>query len=184
MKNVLLKFIISNELNRSGRLSGFWRELVARSPEAARFERRVNELDRRLRQPADHDGGRTVPGLHALIMQAVRADRARRAQAERDTSLAAAVPFARWAWASAVGVSLGFGLWLAFWQMAGPGDSGPASPALARQADGLPLPSVPPLVEQLASNGVVIISGPMTRQLDDLARDLRETAQFLLASLP
>ena len=182
MKHALLKFVISNALNRGRPLSPFWRKLAETSPDAAAFERRAAELDRRLRQPAHADAA--PAGLHAGIMRAVREDHAELIRTPQAPLASSLTPVLRWTCATAAVALLGLALWVALRPSGGQGSRVLPAPELVRRTETAPLPCISPLVEQLASNSVAILGAPVNRQIEDLSRDLRETAQFLLASLP
>ncbi len=182
MKNALLKFVLSNALNRGRPLSPFWRKLAEASPDAAAFERRAAELDRRLRRLVPADAA--PAGLHAGIMRAVREEQAELLRTPQASSASSLSPVLRWACATAAVALLGLALWVALRPWGGQGGGVPQAPELVRRVETAPLPCISPLVEQLASNSVAILGAPVNRQIEDLSRDLRETAQFLLASLP
>jgi len=178
MKNLLLKFKISSSLNRGVSLSPFWREQVSASPELQSFAQSALELDRKLRQPAGPDASALPPTLHAGIMRAVR-------RSQPAASAGAAPAFSvlpavlRWGLATAMGLALAVGGWQAFFHR-----DATTTPTVAGVEAGLALPAIGPAMAQLATDGMAMLNLPMTRQVEGFSRDLRETAQFLLASLP
>ncbi|MCX6905691.1 MAG: hypothetical protein NTW03_19860 [Verrucomicrobia bacterium] len=177
MKNLFLKFKISSSLNRGVSLSPFWRGQVSASPELQSFAQSALELDRKLRQPAGPDASALPPTLHAGIMRAVRRSQPAAAGAAPAFSVLPAV--LRWGLATTMGLALAVGGWQAFFHR-----DATTTPAVTGVEAGLALPAIGPAMAQLATDGMAMLNRPMTRQGEDLSRDLRETAQFLLASLP
>ena len=179
MKKLLAKFKISSALNSGIPLRGFWRKQVSATPELEQFEQSARELERLLKQPAGQGGSVPSPSLHASIMRAVRQSGVTERQ-DKSVSLAPGLPGCfRWGLAAALVVGLGIGGWLVL----GPLADGGGQP-VAKMETGPALPAVGPVMEQLATNGVAILTLPMTRQIEGLRRDVHETTQFLLASLP
>jgi hypothetical protein len=182
MKKVLVQLWICHALDRGKRLSPFWQKQVSASPALREFARSVGAWDRLLKTPLEPGPAPVPDGLHASIMKALRQSRAGdiRAETERHASTKAAG--FRWGLATAVLLLVAIGGWVVMnhqGQQMGQG----GLVALSAQ-DQFALPAVGPVVEQLASNGVAILRFPINRQLEDLSHDLRETAQFLVASLP
>jgi hypothetical protein len=182
MKELLARFMVSRSLDCGRPLSRFWRRQVSASPDLERFEDAVREWDCRLKKPDGFGPSETPPGLHAGIMRAVRESRREEAVAGAGwPSFGLAL---RYGVATALLVLLALGVWLSATRH-GQGSGWPAAvresvPAEVSSA----LPAVGPVVEQLATNGVALLRFPMNRQMEELSQDLRQTAQFLLASLP
>jgi hypothetical protein len=178
MKMLIAKFKILAALDRGAALSAFWRRRVAATPELERFSESARQLDGLLRQPAGAGALEPPADLQACIMRAGRQERPSGRVSARARGLEGWAPALGWGLAAALFLGAGLGAWLVF----RPTGSGPFPWAGARAAG--PLPTVAPLVEQVARSGAAMLSQPMNRQLEELSRDLNETAQFLLASLP
>jgi hypothetical protein len=179
MNKLIAKLKISSALNDGTPLSGFWQKQVSGSPDLEQFQQSAQALDGRLKQPLAPISGETPATLHLGIMRAVR-----QARAEAEMDQAATMPFGvaallRWAATAALVFLLAAGSWLALHH-----HSTGRPPTVANNGAAPSLPSVGPVVEQLAADGAALVSLPMNRQLEGLSRDVRETAQFLLASLP
>jgi hypothetical protein len=177
MKKFFLQFIISRSLDSAAPLSAFWKKWIARSPELERFERQARTLDQRLKQRVEGRDAAVPHSLHASIMRAVRESRPEPRALGGSTAWGIS-PGLRWGMAAAGLLLLGAGLWL------GPHDWALPGGRAARSSNLASLPAVGPLTEQLTSNGLAVITLPLTRQMEDLSRNMQETAQFLLASLP
>lgn len=178
MKALFTKFKILNCLDQGAALPNFWRKRVRGTPELERYAKSARRLDERLRQPAGPGPFEPPADLQADIMREVRRAQSRGPAGAEAPRLRQLVPGLRWGLAAALVLGVGLAASLALhWT------GHLALPPGGRQARG-PLPTVAPLVEQVASSGAAVLSRPMNRQLEDLSRDLRETAQFLLASVP
>jgi hypothetical protein len=184
MKKLLTRFMISNSLDQGRPLTRFWRKRVLASPEAERFQSAAQEWDRRLKEPVPLDPAVVPPGLHAGIMRAVRESR-REKEAEETGPLSFGVAtFFRYGVAALLLGLLASGVWLSTNRLRPRGGLPAAGRERIPAEVASALPTVGPVVEQLATNGVALLRFPMNRQVEDLSRDLRQAAQFLLASLP
>ncbi len=178
MKKLLARFMISRSLDTGAPLSSYWRNYVSRSPELTQFEQAARAWDRRLKEAADTPETPAPTSLHASIMRAVRENRVSSPGAAKAESGWDPASVLNWGLATAVLLLVGAALWLAV-DPSGR-SSGQPNPILAGPA----WPAVGPLAEQVTTNGIAALTLPLTRQMEGLTRDVHETAQFLLASLP
>jgi len=178
MKKLLIKFKVSRSLDTGAPLSSLWRRWISGSPELEQFSQAARDLDEQLKQRADAPEPAAPPSLHSSIMRAVRASRISGRQAAEDQAGLGSSPALRWGLATALLLLAGTGTWLAFDHWGPPGGQG------VRHMDVTALPAVGPLAEQITTNGLAMLTLPMAEQMEDLSRNVRETAQFLLASLP
>ena len=167
MKLWLTKARISAALDAGKKPSAWLRQRVSGSDELRGFEQEMTALDRALKQSVPRP--ETPPSLHRSIMQAVQAT-------ERPAATRPELTVLRWLPAPALAVFVLLAVWLA------------------------PRRPVPPLVQDMqslsAATTALDIGGQMARavpsavvaplsdELERLNRDLNNTAQFLLASLP
>jgi hypothetical protein len=184
MKTYLAKLLVSLGLDQGRPLSRFWRKQVSRSSEVRTFAAAAQHLDRLLREPLDQQTSDTPADLHSDIMQAVRANRPQAVRERASGSRGGAALVWRWGFATVLVVLVIAGSWAA-WHRHLPSRDRQTAPVGSVGAGSLAgLPSVGSMVEGLATNGVALLNTPMQRQIDDLSQNLRQTAQFLLASLP
>jgi hypothetical protein len=159
------KFKISNALDGGNRLPHSVRQKIAASESLRRFRDDSVALDRALRQaPRDIE---VSPTLHGSIMRALRQPQVR---AGRQTA-----SFAwRWAPTTAVAALVLAGL---FWPR--------PQPALPAHPDSLaPVANVLESSDKLARAVPAAVVSPLSDEWARVGRDLDDTEQFLVASLP
>jgi len=186
MKKLFAKYVISNFLNEGRPLTKFWRKLISSSRDLEEFEESAQRLDHLLRRPPGSQADQTPPALHSSIMQAVRrAEPAGRRQETTALSWAFA-PLLRGTVASVLALILGAGIWLwlngsAHWNHQGSWLSGPTQnePALPAR-----LPAFWTFLDEISTNGPALLVAPWSRQMGALSNDVRDAAQFILASVP
>jgi hypothetical protein len=184
MRHFFARLVISNSLSTGRPLSRFWRSRILNSPALQEHERRARQLHQALAKPRPDSSPEVAASVQARIMRAIRAS------SEQDFRLEPGGFAVGWkhsgSWAMAVGAALVLlgGAWLVVFRPFLGSRPGPALPETVHNGIGAALPSVIPVVEHLATNGLALLSQPMNRQIEDLSQDVRETARFLLASLP
>ncbi len=177
MKKLLIQFLVSRSLDTGRPLRGLWRRWISRSADLARFEQAARELHHRLKEPVPGTEHAPPSTLHASIMRAVRESWSESGVEVGDTAWGF-TPALRWGTAAAGLVLLAVSLWL------GRNHWSPPGGRTVQGGNLTALPAVGPLAEQVTTNGIAVLTLPLNRQIEGLARDLQETAQFLLASLP
>lgn len=167
MKSWFGKLRISVALDAGRRPSASLRRNINRSQQLRGFEAEMTALDLALKR--DPPRPQVPPGLHHSIMRALRT-------ANRPTATRQGLAFPRWV-AAPVVAALALA---AVWQM----PRGPARPpaqgtrSLAAAATALEMSS------QLAQTVPSAVVAPLSDELERLNRDLDNTAEFILASLP
>ena len=167
MKSWFTDLRISAGLDSGHKPSASSWESIKRAEEVQRVEQGMAALDRALRQ------GRPIPqtplGLHSSIMRAVRV-------AQRPPAGPYKLAVLRWAAAPVVAALVVMAVWQA---LRGPGRL-PAQgrTSLAAATSALEMSS------QLAQTVPSAVVAPLSDELERLNRDLDNTAQFILASLP
>jgi hypothetical protein len=196
MKKLLARFMVSAALDRGAPLSPFWRRRLTGSRSLQEFEQSARDLDQLLREPARPEPGDLPASLHESIMGAVRKS-ATAPQEERPAAVfwatapqeerPAAVfwgpsPWLRWGAATALVLLAALGVWRTVLRQP-PNSLAPATePHLAAAPPSLPGMGL--LLDQVAADGAAFLSRPLERPMEEFSRDMRETAQFLMASLP
>jgi hypothetical protein len=167
MKLWFAKARISAALDAGKRPSAWLRRRVSNSEELRGFEQDLMALDRALRQPAPEP---EVPAsLHRSIMQAVQA-------ADRPVRAGRQLLWLRWAPLPALAAIVLLAVW---WGLHSPvRQSAPDTQSLAAATAALEMSG------QLARAVPSAMVAPLSGELERLNRDLDNTAQFLLASLP
>jgi hypothetical protein len=178
MKTLLTKFMVSRSLDTGAPLSGFWKKRMARSPELEQFERAARALDSQLKKPGPAAEPALPPSLHASIMRAVRTAQARPQAEAGDEAGWNLTPLLGPALVTAALLLVGTSAWLVLDPWGQTGRRHARNPSVAAW------PAAAPLAEQLTSNGVAALRESLAQPIENLSRDVRETAQFLLASLP
>lgn len=184
MKKLFVQYVVSNSLNKKRPLPKFWRKLVSSSRDLEELEASARRLDHRLRQPPRSQPEQPPPTLHPAIMRAV--SRVEKAESRPGPAPSWRIsPFLRGASAVVLALVLGAAFWL--WQdrhLHRPGQE--SSPLLAQNDPALParLPALWTLLDEISTNGPALLAGPWSRQVGALSNDMREAAQFILASLP
>ncbi|MCX6923428.1 MAG: hypothetical protein NT154_09515 [Verrucomicrobia bacterium] len=167
MKLWFAKMRISAALDTGERPSAKLSQRVSRSPELRGFQQELTTLDRALKQAAPRP--EAPAALHRSIMQAVRA-------AERPVAARREWALLRWA---PVPVLAGIVLVALWWGMRNPaGQPTRSTQSLATATAALELGG------QIARTAPGAVFAPLTDELARLNRDLDNTAQFLLASVP
>ena len=167
MKSWFTRLGISAALDADHKMSASQRRRIDRSGELRGFEKEVAGLDRALRQAPPKTAA--PRGLHAGIMRAVRA-------AECPAEAPRPLPFLRW-----VTVPL---VTLLVLVVAGhvlrrpPRPTAQSTQSLAAASTALEMSS------QLTQTMPAAMVAPLADELERLNRDLDNTAQFILASLP
>jgi hypothetical protein len=168
MKAWFAKMRISAALDGARRLATCRRSKASVADELRRFERELAALDNALRQTAPRP--QAPPSLHCSIMQAIQAAERPPAKAEREFA------FLRWLPAPVVAVLALMAVWYV------------AQAPVKKPVEGTPpLGSATAALEvggKMARTMPGAVFTPLTDELENLHRDLENTAQFLLASLP
>jgi hypothetical protein len=167
MKSWFTKLRISAALDAGDKMSASLRRDIDRSEQLKSFEEEMTALDRALKQCSPKP--QEPPGLHRSIMQAVRV-------AERPAAAAPGLAFLRWAAAPVVAALALVAVWLALRGPVVPPTQGTQSLAAATTAL--------EMSGQLAQSAPSALVAPLSDELARLNRDLDNTAQFILASLP
>jgi hypothetical protein len=168
MKAWFTKFKISAALDSGARPEALSQPRTSVSDELRSFEQEMTVLDRTLKQTAPKP--RVPPTLHASIMRAVRATELPLPQARPELS------WLRWLPMSAVAVLAV----LVVWYVA-------RSPLPSRAQDTQSLAAATTALDlsgQVARAVPSAVVAPLADELDKVNRDLDNTAQFILASLP
>ena len=197
MKTWFIKLKILEALDQGRPLTGFWRRGVRRSRELSEFERGARCLEESLRASGAALPPPLAEELHASIMREVR-------QAAGSVSPAASpsrpsrsgwiertlierltvAAWPRWATATALALFVAVGVWLA-WPGMKTESNHPNQPVLAVQNGVEPgLPSPWGMWEHLVTNSPTLAGEPYASQVEALSKDMRNAADFLLASLP
>jgi hypothetical protein len=167
MKSWFAKLRISAALDAGHKLSASLRRNIDSSEQLLGAEQELKALDRALKQAPPRP--QAPPGLHRSIMQAVRV-------AERTQAEPRGLAVLRWVAAPLVAAVV----LVVIWQ----GLRGPvASPSEGTQS----LAAATTALEmggQLAQAAPSAVVAPLSDELARLNRDLDNTAQFILASLP
>jgi hypothetical protein len=160
MKSWFSKYKISAALDADKPMPESLRQTISADPELQRFARQADALGRALRNSPP-----PAPALHDPIMRAVRASR--REQVRR-------APVASWRMASSALAALALvGLWVAFHH-----------PAPAR-GQSLDTPAmVLDLSEAMPCAMPSVLMAPLSNEWVQVDRDIQNTTQVLLASLP
>jgi hypothetical protein len=154
-------------LKASPKLSGSLRRTIDRSEQSGELEQRTTALDRALKEAAPKP--QAPPSMHRSIMRAVRA-------AGRPAPVPRGLSFLKWLPAPAL-VALALSV---VWHF----QRGPVRPPAP---DPQPLAAAATALEiggQMAQAMPSAVVAPLAAELERLNRDLDNTAQFLLASLP
>jgi hypothetical protein len=167
MTSWLTKLRISAALDADSKQPASLRRKISASAQLRGFEADLTALDRTLRQNPPRP--QAPPGLHRLIMQAVRA-------AEGSAAAPRGLAILRWVAAPAVAMLAMAVVWLALRSPARPPAQG--SQSLDAAATALEMGG------QLPQTVPAAVVAPLSGELEKLNRDLDNTAQFLLASLP
>jgi len=166
MTSWLAKFRISAALDSGQPLPEKLRREIADDAELRRFARRADALGRALSNPPPPPSG---PPLHDSIMRAVRAS-GRREQPRR-------APASFWLTAfpalAAVAAMAGVCVWLAQHRAAPTGGPSLAGPGLVLE-----------MSEQMPNAMSSAMLAPLTNEWALVDRDLQDTTQILLASIP
>ncbi len=165
MNSWFAKFRISTALDAGKPLPKSLRRRIARSEELRQFAESMGALDGTLKDTRPESGG--PPALHGSIMRALRGAE-RLAAPQRQPMMPRLLPV------SAVGL---LALAAACWALHGPVTSPEPQPL---DTAGQALEMANEVTRAMPSAMVA----PMTKELEGLNRDLNNTAQFLLASLP
>lgn len=162
----LTKFRISNALDSEAKLSRSVLEKIARSDDLRTFVAKTTMVDRELRGNTPQPN--QPPELHASIMQALH-------YADRQTRPDPKLPILPWISASAAAAFL----LLALWWLA-PTAHSPQGPETVLAPAGLALETSQTMAQSIPS----MVIAPLSQEWQRLNRDLDNTAQFVLASLP
>ena len=167
MKAWFARMRISVALKAGPKPSGSLRRTINSSEQSGELEQEMTALDRALKETAPKL--QAPPSLHQSIMQAVRA-------AERPVPAPRGLSFLKWLPAPAL-VALAL---LVAWhvQRGQVRPPAPDSQSLAAAATALEIGG------QMAQAMPSAVVAPLATELERLNRDLENTAQFLLASLP
>jgi hypothetical protein len=167
MKTWIAKFRISNALDAT---------LVPTTPALARhgesdevrqFAAAVGQVERRLRSATP--ARCAPPGLHASVMRAVRAASAKPVRRSTPTVW-------RWLPAPALALLVCAGLWWASRPAPNPVELRP----MALPAAGAALDQSYELTRQAPAAAIA----PLSKEMENLQRDLRNAVEFLMASVP
>jgi hypothetical protein len=167
MKSWFTKLRISAALDAGQKPSASLRRNIDSSEQLQDVEQEIGGLDRALKQ--DLPEPQAPPGLHGSIMQAVRV-------AKRPRAEPSGLAFLRWVTAPVVAALVLVAVWQALHGPARPPAQGTQSLAVATTA----LEMSGQLVQTMPS----AVVAPLSDELERLNRDLDNTAQFILASLP
>ena len=133
------------------------------SEEIKECEKSMRDLDRRLK--AARLATPVPTALHASVMRAVRA--------VADSKERQSAPwFLRWLPAPALAMLLALGLWLSL------GRSPHESPSLTAAAAALERG------HEMAQKAPEVVLAPLSQEMDNLNRDLKNAVDFLVASVP
>jgi hypothetical protein len=171
MKSWLKQFTISNALNERKPLPPAMGRAIHRSEELRRFAENSVALERAFKKQLP--AVKTSAELHASIMRAVRAA-ARAPYAEAQPGWPQRIP------ASALALLILLGIFLTAEHSRNPRTNNQpmVSPTLADSRSALELGS------NLVRAGTTAVMSPMANELQCLDRDLNNTKEFLVASLP
>ena len=167
MKSWFTKLRISAALDAGDKLPASVHQSIGGSEQLQRFEQETTALDRALKQAQPKP--QAPPGLHRSIMQAVR-------EAEHPLAAPGGLAFLRWVVAPVVAMLALVAVWQVLRSPVAPSSQGTQS--LAGAATALEMSG------QLARTVPSAVVAPLTDELKRLNRDLDNTAQFILASLP
>jgi len=167
MKSWFTKLRISAALDAGHKLSASLRRNIDRSEQLQSIEDEMTALDRALKQCPPKP--QAPPGLHRSIMQAIRV-------AERPAAAPAGLAFLRWVAAPVAAALALAAVWLALRGPVVPPTQGTQSLAAATTAW--------EMSARLAQTVPSAVVAPLSDELARLNRDLDNTAQFILASLP
>lgn len=167
MKSWFTKLRISAALDAGHKVSAALRRNINRSEQLRGAEEEMTALDHALKQSPPKP--QVPPGLHRSIMQAVRG-------VERPQAAPGGVGFLRWVVAPVVTALALVAVWLTLRGPAVPSTQGTQSLAAATTAL--------EMSGQLAQTVPSAVVAPLSDELARLNRDLDNTAQFILASLP
>jgi hypothetical protein len=161
MKSWLTKFRLSAALDADQPMPESLRQKISADPELQRFARRTEALGRALRNPPPPPD----PSLHDSIMRAVRASR--REQPRR-------APLAAWLIPSSALSALALaGVWVAFHHRAPTGAPSLDTPAIVLE-----------MSESMPGAMPSAVLAPLSNEWARVDRDIQNTTQILLASLP
>jgi hypothetical protein len=146
--------------------AGLWRS-ISGSDELRAFEQEMTALDRALKHTVPSP--EPPPSLHRSIMEAVRAAN-RLAPARRELAVL------RWLTAPALAVVVLLGIWWA--------TRGPVTPPVQDKPSLVVATTALDLGGEMARAVPSAVISPLANELERLNRDLNDTAEFLLASLP
>jgi len=158
---------ISAALDSGHKPSASLRESINRSEEVQGLELDMTALDRALRQ--ERPEPQTPPGMHRSIMRAVRV-------AQRPEAAPHELAVLRWVAATVVAALVVMAVW--------PGLRGPRRPPAQGRQSLAAATTALELSSQLAQTVPPAVVAPLSDELERLNRDLDNTAQFILASLP
>jgi hypothetical protein len=158
---------ISAALDAGSKPSAWLRRSISGSDELRGFEQEMTALDRALKQTVPRP--ETPPSLHRSIMQAVQA-------ANRPAPVRGEFALLRWLPVPALAVLV----LLAIWWVA----RGPVRPAAKDMQSLAAATTALDLGGQIAQDVPAAVVMPLSNELERLNRDLNNTAQFVLASLP
>ena len=167
MKLWFTKARISATLDAGKKPSAWLRRSISGSDELRSFEQEMTALDRALKHTVPRP--ETPPSLHRSIMQAVRAAN-RPAPARRQLAVL------RWLPAPALAVLVLLAIW---WVT-----RGPVRPPVQDTQSLAAATTALDLGSQMAQAVPSAVVAPLSNELEQLNRDLNNTAEFLLASLP
>ena len=167
MKLWFTKARISAALDAGRKPSAWLRRGISGSDELRGFEQEMTALDRALKQTVPRP--EMPPSLHRSIMQAVRAAN-RPAPAQRDFAVLRWLPVP----------TLAVLVLLAIWWVA----RGPVQPPVQDTQSLAAATTALDLGSEMARAVPSAVVSPLANELERLNRDLDNTAQFLLASLP
>jgi len=167
MKSWFTKLRISTALDAGHKLSVSLRRSIDSSEQLLGAEQEMKALDSALKQAPPRP--QAPPGLHRSIMQAVRA-------AERTQADPRGLVFLRWMVAPLVAALALVAVWQGLRGRVAPPSKGAQSLAAATTAL--------EMGGQLAQAAPSAVVAPLSDELARLNRDLDNTAQFILASLP
>jgi hypothetical protein len=167
MKSWFTKLRISAAVDDGHKPSASLRRNIDGSEQLQSFEDELKAVDRALKQCTPKP--QAPAGLHRSIMQAVRT-------AERPAAAPAGLAFLRWA-AAPVAVALALvAVWLTL--------RGPAVPPTQATQSLAAATTALEMSGKLAQTMPSAVVAPLSDELARLNRDLDNTAQFILASLP
>jgi hypothetical protein len=171
MRTWLGKFRISAALDNSKPFPESLRRTIAGSEVLTRYEQAARDLDRALRQ--EQPGSEAPAFLHSSIMQAIRS-------ADASVQASRIVPRLGWIGAGVTAALAALIAWFAVYQPAQP-----SRPAEASKAESIAAVSSAIRAGDDITRGIpAALVAPLSDELDRFNRDLRATADYLLASLP